>query len=130
MSDKKDLKIHSLSKNRFRELKYFCQQYYEWEDELRKIDYALKAYKMSGLPKSKEVNKPTEKLAVKKTELEKKINIVKQSAKEASPIIYQEIIQNVAQGIPFRYLNIHCGINQFYDLRNKFFLILDKKQRS
>jgi len=128
MGKEKDIKMCKLSKNRYRELKYFCRQYYEWKDKLKKLNYDLKSYELNDLPKNHNVNKPTEILATEKADLERKIGIVEQSAKEANPVIYQELLQNVVQGIPFRYLNVPCGLRYFYKVRNIFFCILDKKK--
>jgi len=124
----RDLKLHKLSKNRYRELRYFCKQYYEWKDKLKKLNYDLKSYELDGLPKNSNVNKPTELLATEKADLERKIEIVEQAAKEASPVLYQDILKNVVQCIPFRHLNVPCSIKYFYKVRNTFFCILDKKK--
>jgi len=128
MGKEKDIKVYKLSKNRYRELRYFCKQYYEWKDKLKKLSYDLKSYELTSLPKSSNINKPTELLATEKADLEQKIEIVEQAAKEANPILYQDILKNVVQGIPFRYLNVPCGLRYFYKIRNTFFGILDKKK--
>jgi len=127
MADKKDIKVQSLSKNRYRELKYFCMQYQKWIEELRSINYNLQSYKVNDLPKSNNINKPTERLAIKKTDLERKIKIVEQTAIEASPIIYQELLINITQGISYEYLNVPYSKSQFYKIRKVFFDLLSKK---
>jgi len=74
-----------------------------------------------------DINKITEKLAIRKVELEGKIKSVKQTAMEANPIIYQELLQNVAQGIPYEYLNVPYSRSHSYRIRNLFFNLLDEK---
>jgi len=76
MADKKDLSIKGLNKNRYRELKYFCLQYYEWKEELKQLDCGISAYEITGLPKSNTIAKPTESVALKREELEKNISLI------------------------------------------------------
>jgi len=127
MADKKDIKVQGLSKNRYRELKYFCMQYQEWVEELKSINYNLQSYKIDDLPKSNNIGKPTEELAIRKIKLEKKIKIIKQTAIETSSVLYQELLKNITQGIPYEYLNIPYSRCHFYRIRNLFFNLLDKK---
>jgi len=127
MKSKKDVKVYGLSRNRYMELKYFCQQYYEWKEELKKLSYDLKSYALDGLPKGSNINKPTELLATQKANLERKIELVEQSAKKANTVIYQELLQNVVQGIPYRYLNVPYSRSHFFRLKSLFFSILDEK---
>jgi len=130
MGNKRDLKIYGLSTNRYRELKYFCLQYYEWKEQLRQLGCGISAYEVTGMPKSNTVAKPTESVALKRAELEKNISLIESAAKQASPIMYKEILKNVSQDIPYRYLNVPCCLKSFYKIRKEFFIILDKKKEN
>jgi len=123
------LKIEGLSRYRIQELQYFCLQYYEWKEKLKMLDCGVKAYEITGLPKTNAIAKPTETVALKREELERDIFLVEQSAKQASPTIYEYIIRNVAQGIPYIYLKVPYSARQFYRIRRRFFIILDENKR-
>jgi len=129
MSKVNVLKIEGLSRYRIQELQYFCLQYYEWKEKLKMLDCGVKAYEITGLPKSNNISNPTESIALKREELEKNISLVESAAKQASPTVYEYIIRNVAQGIPYIYLKVPYSARQFYRIRRKFFVILDENKR-
>jgi len=103
-------------------------QYDGWIKQIKDIDYSIKALNISGMPKNSKVSKPTEELAIKKTELIQKCEIIKQAAMEAAPEIYEEILKNVTQNIPFKYLDVPYSRRQFYRKKNDFLCILSQKQ--
>jgi len=127
MTDKKDIKVYGLNKNRYMELKYFCMQYQEWIEEVKNINYDLQSYKIDGLPRSNNISKPIEKLAIRKVNLERKIKIIEQTAIEANAIIYQELLKNITQNVPYKYLNVSYSERQFYRIKNVFFNLLNEK---
>lgn len=125
---KKDLKIKSLSKYRYRELKYLCLQYNELKEQLRKLSSEnIKAVQLTGMPSAHNVTNPTQDMAIKKTEIERKIKAIEQSAIEVDSNMYEYILKAVAEGLPFEFLSIPCGRRQFYEKRKLFFNILDEK---
>jgi len=113
-----------LNKFKRKELLYFCLQYNDWINQIKDIEYGITAAKIDGMPKNKNISKPTEELAIKKTELLQKCNIVEQSAKEANPEIYKELLKNVTQNIPYERLDVSYSRRQFYRIKNEFLCIL------
>lgn len=125
---KKDLKIKNLSKYRYRELKYLCLQYNELKDKLRELSLeSIKAVQITGMPSAHNVSNLTQDIVIKKSEIERKIKAIEQSAIEADSGIYQSILKNVTEGIGFHYLCASCCKEYFYNKRRLFFSILDKK---
>lgn len=127
---KKDLSLkkYNISKERYRELKYFCLQYGEWKRQLS-FGVSLQPQKLTGLPNAQnQTSNPTEDAAVKLYELRDKCALVEQAAIEADAELYQYLLKNVTQGIPYEYMPVPCGRRQFYELRRKFFFLLSKKR--
>lgn len=123
---RRDLSIEGLSRWRYRELKYYCLQYPEWREKIRSMTY-IKSVKISDMPKSSKIENVTEKIILKKIELEQKCKIIEQTAKEVGFSIYKELIANVTEGVSYYNLNVPCGKEYFYKVRRDFFLKLSEK---
>lgn len=124
---------YGISKHKFLQAYHFCMQYNEWKDELKyKVD-TVRSSENDGMPRGKGgTSNPTEQIAIKRAELEKKCEIVEKTAIEAAPDIYQWIIKAVTnEGITYTYLqeymNIPCGKKLYYDRRRKFYYLLSMK---
>lgn len=125
---KKDLKVGNLSKYRYRELKYLCLQYSELKDRLRELSSeSIKATQVTGMPSARNITDSTQDIVIRKMEVERKIKAIEQAALAADSKMYTQIIINVTEGIPPRYLHIDCPEKTFYNKRRIFFNILDKK---
>lgn len=66
--------------------------------------------------------------AAKKGSVEKDVELIEQTAIEADSELYQFIIKNVTEGIPWEYMEVPCGRRQFYEARRTFFVLLSKKR--
>lgn len=121
-----NLNKYEISRNKFKELKYFCRQYREKSSQLRSIcEISSPTIRTGGSGRGAD---KTSSLAIKKAQLEYDIKIIEESAKEAAEDIYKYIISNVADGIPYKYLGVPCGQRYFYEKRQKFFYLLSKKR--
>ena len=125
---------YKISDYRFRELYYFCLQYTEWQQKLKEKRNPLKGMQYSGMPSSGNPGNPTENNAIECAELSRKCEMIEQAAKEADPQLWQYIILAVTnKGITFEYLkmqkNIPCERDCYYNIRRKFYFILDSKMR-
>lgn len=123
---------YSISKNRFRELYYFCLQYHEWKDELEYLRPEYRETRQNGQPMGSCISDQTGTLGIRRAELSKRCELIEQTAIEADPDIYQYIIKAVTnEGITFNYLRlimgIPCGKKMYYDRRRRFYWILSKK---
>lgn len=127
----KRMKRYQLGKYRYRELFYFCKQYAEWKDQLSQLTDTVKCIELSDMPKARKNTDPTSDLAVKRMELENKVNLIECTAEEASKVLKPYIIQAVTSDVSYVYLRQHkgmpCGKNMFYETRRKFYFLLDKK---
>lgn len=129
LGKERDLKLQSynISDNRYRELKYFCRQYREKQSQLRSIT-ELSSPSFSGTGGGNKTSDRTADTACKRAQLQRDIEMIEQSAIEADSVIYQYIISNVVDSIPYQYLGVPAGKNQFYEARRKFFNYLSLKR--
>lgn len=127
-------KKYSLSKYRFRELFYFCQQYQEWQEELKQLTDTVKCIEISDMPKAANNADQTSDLVLKRVELQNKIELVENTAEETSKELKPYIIKAVTNySVSYTYLRqrmgIPCGKNMYYEARKKFYWLLDRKMR-
>lgn len=123
---------YKISKHRFLELYHFCMQYQEWKSELRYLTDTVKGIDYSGEIKGTATGSATEQLAIRRSELRKKCELIEQTAMEADPEIYQYILEGVtADYASYNYLScvmkIPCSRNTYYERRKKFYWLLSKK---
>ena len=111
--NKRDIKLDkfNISRNRYRELMYFCLQYHE------KI-VALKHLKAAP-DNMKQLNK--------QKELERDILAIEQAAITADEFLCDYILKSVTKNIPFELLCVPCCRSQFYKKRRIFFQLLNSK---
>lgn len=138
MAKERDLAMHkySISSNRYRELKYFCYQYDDWNRELEALgqDSRPKGIVYDEVQShTNTVGSPTEAAVVQIQTLKEKIEMLESAAKEASGDLWMYILLYVTNpDINFHYLEmvngIPCSRRSFYNYRRKFFYYLDKKK--
>ena len=127
-------KKYGISKHRFYELMHFCLQYHEWKDELKYNTDTLKSKEISDMPQGGERKKAIEELAMRRVMLQRKCDLIEETAEEADGDIKDYIVKAVTnEGISFTYLStvmrIPCSRTNFYEKRRKFFYLLDKKYK-
>lgn len=129
LPNQKDLNLekYEISKYRYRELKNFCLQYDEKKQRLATLR-GLGAVTYSNEPHGSGVSDPTATKAERAQQLARDIELIEQTAMEVDSINYKSLIANVtSSNMPYEYLSPHCGRQQFYSNRKKFFSILNKK---
>ena len=120
-----------LQSYRYLELKAFCRQYQSWKVGLRSC-YGFKANTFDSSPiKSSGHSDPTERAVELAEKYRIKIDMVELAAKKADEALAPFILLNVTQALSFDALDRMgkkppCGINQFYEARQKFFWELDQ----
>lgn len=126
---KRDMKLsdYHISRARYNELKYFCMQYYEKKQRLAHA-YELNSMKNDGQPRGNSVGNPTEKKALDNIKLQKEIELIEQTAKEADEEISKWLLMNVTEGIAYEYMNAPISRTKFYDTRRYFFYLLSTKR--
>ena len=122
---------YGISSKRYKELCGFCEQYPEWKSILENKNDTLKSKVITDMPitfggKSDQ----TCDLAIKRIELQKKCELIENTAKEASNDLWTYIIDSVCYEYPLSYLQtikeMPCSRASFYDARRYFFFLLDK----
>lgn len=126
---KRDMKLsdYNISRAKYNELKYFCMQYEEKKREIHN-SYGLGAVVSDGMPKGNMPGNPTERAAIRNAMLQNDVELIEQTALEADSDIYQWLLKNVTEGIPYEWLNVPRGRKQFYESRRYFFYLLAQKR--
>ena len=130
MSNKRDLSLneYNISKYRYRELKNFCLQYREKKMQLSSITLLGSAGTESN-GKGNAISDRTANDAIKIVELKNDIELIESCAKEVSGILYEYLIANVVDEIPYERMSIPVGRRKFYETRRKFFYILSQRKK-
>lgn len=124
---------YGISRNRFRELYYWCLQYNEWKDELRYKTDTMRSIEITDMPTAHNGSDATQQLAIRRVQLARNCELIEQTAQEVGPDIYQYLLKAVTnEDVTYRYLkmimNIPCGKKMYYDRRRKFYWMLDQKK--
>lgn len=125
---KKDISVkkYEISKERYRELLYFCMQYHQMKN---KIDYGMNSRVSDGMPHgSGSGESPVERQAIENEKYIHAVRIIEESAREASPELAPFILRAVTNGTSYEYMDVPAGRRQFYEARRKFFFELSKKR--
>ena len=132
MAKTRGIKQYNISKHHFGELCNFCLQYREWQDELKYKTDTVKSIEITDMPKGSSGSDATADLAIRRAELQRKCELIEQTAIETDTELYQYLIKAVTEDLPYSYLRsvmgIPCGKNTYYNARRKFFWILSKKR--
>ena len=90
------LQKYGISSKRYKELCGFCEQYPEWKEELLELEPSVKSRRIDGIPYSQtnNISDETADLAIKRTALLNKIELVEETAKEASQEMWEYIIKS------------------------------------
>lgn len=126
---------YGISKNRFKELYYWCLQYSEWRDELRYKTDTVRSIEITDMPTVHGGRDATQDLAIRRAQLTQNCKIIEQTAIEADPDLYQYLLKAVTdEEVTYRYLKmvmgIPCGKKMYYDRRRKFYWLLSQRKLS
>lgn len=115
---------YGITKNRYRELLYFCRQYSE---KKQRIGYGLKAVDSDGMPRGNSTGNPTETSAMQNAILHKDVELIEQAAIQTSRVLAPYILKNVCDELSYEYLGrVPVCRKDFYGYRRLFFSQLDK----
>lgn len=121
-----------LPKYKYRTVVNFCLQYHELKDELRSID-GWHSGNNDGMPHGTGTSDPVANDAIRRQEIQKKIDIIEESVRECVTGIMQPYILKsiTTEYIGYQYLNtmfnIPMGQRQFSELRRKVYYHIAKK---
>lgn len=128
-----NLEKYGISGKRYKELCGFCEQYPEWINELKYKYDTVKSVEITDMPIYHSNSDSTGNLAIRRAELQKKCELIEQTAIQASADLYQYIIKSVCYEVPVAYLisceNMPLSKSAFYELRRYFFYLLDENKK-
>jgi len=117
-----------LSKHRYLELKHFCLQYPEWKERLKEINDISAAWIGNEVPGG--LPNETERIAIERSVLSKKIWLVEQTCKKSDQQLWYYLLIGVTEERPFVYLHnalgMPCGKNMYYDRYRRFYWLMDQ----
>lgn len=123
-----------ISNHKYYELKHFCLQFPEWVNSYNALnDYTVSSIDLSEkMSKTNNITDPTADIAIAKEEMLRKINLIKEVAKNADESLCDYILIAVTKGYSYKYLktvmNIPCSKDMYYDRYRKFFYLLSKER--
>lgn len=124
-----------IDKHRYYELKHFCLQYPMWKKAYLAIDEnCIQSPNYSGEVKCTSLpSNLTEKLAIAKTLLHDRIEMIEKAAYEADKCLYKYILKGVTEELSYTHLktnmNIPCGKDMYYDRYRRFFWLLSNARQ-
>ena len=127
-------KADELSRARVAELQRFCWQYREKRARIAAKRGGGCSGTIDGLPRGRGgISRPTERTAIDILEDRdyRDIQMIEEAAKEATSeneALYTCLMANVCDRVLPEHMSIPAGRRQFYELRRRFFWILDKKR--
>lgn len=131
---KRDLNLekYHITKNRYRELYYFCLQYEERKKKIAELcDQSPPP--PNGMPRSGKIPKQTEKAGILAASLSIDNETVEQAAIETSADLYPWLLKAVTKGMNYNAMRmqegIPCNEKEFRQLRYKFFFLLDQMKK-
>lgn len=129
MPNKRALQLgqYGISKNRERQLYYFCLQYNELIEEKEGL-YSVGCATFDGMPHGNDISDPTARIAERAARLHRDIELIEQTAIEACGELYPWILKAVTEGKSWAAVSPPCCKNTFYDERRKFFGLLNLKK--
>lgn len=120
-----------ISKHRHYELKHFCLQYSSWEKAYEELTGFNGRSDESG-SRSSLPGDPTGKCVELRSVYLDRMNLVRNTAFEADPILGEYIFKAVTEELSYTYLrnklNIPCGRDMYYDRYRRFFWLLSKSR--
>lgn len=129
-------KKYGISKHRYKELSGFCEQYREWKLWLEQYQDTVSGQCIDGMPHgSGGHSEPTANLAIKRQQLEANCKMIEDAAKETDAYYAAFILKEVTNAeITYRHLKVVSGMpceeKKYYELRRKFFQLLNKKKQN
>lgn len=121
-----------LPRAKLRAARFYCFQYSEWKREYRMLLGVRGASPLTGMPGGNDLSDPTERNAVKRAELSRKIELVENTAREACSDIAEWLIMGVTnENATYEYLRVSkgipCGKNQYYEARKRFYYLISER---
>lgn len=128
------IRADDLSRERVGELQRFSWQYREKKARIAAKRGGVNDSGIDGMPHGKGgISRPTENVALSIIDSRdaRDVQMIEEAAREAaggSDALYICLIANVCDRVLPEHMSIPCGRRQFYEMRRRYFSILDKKR--
>ena len=124
---------YRISVKKARELYYFCLQYGEWKEELSSKINSLKSGCGGGSGKG--IGDSTMALAIKRTILKDKCELIESTIMETDKELYRYLLKAITEEVvTYQYLRsvmgIPCSRRRYYETRRRFYYLLSKKKEN
>lgn len=116
---------YGINKWRKREIMNFCRQYDDWRRELQ---YGLRAISMEGGSHSNNISRPTENQAIHNDVLRTNILLVERAIRDICPGMFDEMLNNIARGVPYMYLDVPYSQAEFYSIRIEVYALISERR--
>lgn len=118
-----------ISKHRYYELKHFCLQYKEWQDELRKIDiFSYSSPVPDDRVKTSNVPDTVLKCVEMRDRYLRNLEMVEKTSLEAAEDLAPYLLKAVTNGLAYEHLSmvddIPCCRETYYEVYRRFFFLL------
>lgn len=121
-----------ISKDKYYEMLYFSRQYNTMRQEKKDILRTYPSIKMNENVVSSDISDPVVKSAMRLEELDAKMKLIEDTAKEAGTDIYKWLLIGVTTDYSYNYLakklNMPAGKDMYYSRYRKYFYLLSKKR--
>lgn len=122
-----------ISKHRFYELKHFCLQYPEWQEELKLISVGKHPLAEEKIGKSAGPGDPVLACVLRREVLSDHIDILNQAAKGCREELRKYVFKGVTEGISYEHLAAQTGLpcckEMYYENFRRFFWALSKLRK-
>lgn len=123
---------HWIPKDKYYEMLYFSRQYNTMRQEKKDILRTYPSIKMNENIVSSDISDPVVKSAMRLEELDAKMKLIEDTAKEAGTDIYKWLLIGVTTDYSYNYLakklNMPAGKDMYYNRYRKYFYLLSKKR--
>lgn len=119
---------YGINQWRKREIMAWCRQYDDWRSA---ISYGLSGIAQgSGGSGGNKISRPTEAQALRNERYYQNIEIVESAIRDVCPQIYDEMLDNIARGIPFSYLGVPYTERDFYAIRIAVYALISERKKT
>lgn len=116
---------YGINKWRKREIMNFCRQYDDWKKELQ---YGLRAVSMESGSRGNNISRPTEQQAIRNDALRTNILLVEHAIRDVCPFIADQMLNNIARGVPYMYLDVPYSQAEFYSIRIEVYALISERR--
>lgn len=103
----------------------FCYAYHDFEQKLEDLD-GMHSHEQDGMPRGTDMGNPTEREAMKRMAIQRKLDIIRDAIIDTDPFYYDWLLEGVThRHVTYAYLKakkgIPCDKDKYSDLRRQVY---------